>query len=107
MGGAASQKYASLAPTISKALQAKGLPAEWTPYLMELTARESSWNPSAQNQSSTAYGLFQFLNDTWKNYGHSKSSDPYQQALAGVDYITKRYGDPIKALQFWDENKWY
>src|SRR5690606_9261952 len=37
--------------------------------LIELVRRESGWNPTAQNPTSTAYGLFQFLNSTWAGVG--------------------------------------
>jgi hypothetical protein len=72
--------------------------------MLEISGRESTWNPTDQNNSSSAYGLFQFLDGTWTN---GKTSDPYQQALQAVDYIKQRYGDPVQALQFWDQNKWY
>ena len=68
-----------------------------------------SFNASAANPSSSAKGLFQFLDATRANYGGSKVNwnDPYQQALAGLQYIKDRYGTPEKALQFWDKNNWY
>ena len=75
--------------------------------LNNLVTRESSWNPNAQNPTSTAYGLFQFLNSTWDNYGHTKTSDPRGQILAGLDYIARRYGDPNGAWKFWQQNHWY
>lgn len=74
--------------------------------LSKLIAKESSWNPNAQNPSSTAYGLFQFLNSTWGSYG-AKTSDPAGQARAGLKYIQDRYGDPKKALAFHKKNNWY
>ena len=74
--------------------------------LSKLIAKESSWNPNAQNPSSTAYGLFQFLNSTWGSYG-AKTSDPAGQAQAGLKYIQDRYGDPKKALAFHKKNNWY
>jgi SLT domain-containing protein len=77
------------------------------PALLELTSRESSWNPSAQNPKSTAYGLFQFLNGTWAGTGYQKSNDPMIQAKAGLQYIKNRYGTVQKALAFWDKNGWY
>jgi hypothetical protein len=107
MGGMMSKKATAVSQPIKKALQEKGLPETWLPYLMELTARESSWNPTADNPTSTAYGLFQFLDKTWGGYGATKSDDPYKQALAGIDYVKGRYGTPQKALAFWDKNKWY
>lgn len=86
-----------------------GLPQNWIQPAAELVARESSFNPNAKNPQSTAAGLFQFLDGTRKNYGGNSVdwSDPYQQAVAGLKYIKDRYGDPVKALQHWDQKKWY
>lgn len=107
LGGMMAKSYQSTSSVISKALQEKGLPSSWLPYVMELTGRESSWDANAKNPDSTAYGLFQFIDKTWGGVKASKTSDPYQQALAGLDYIKQRYGDPIKALQYWDKYKSY
>jgi hypothetical protein len=71
-----------------------------------LVSHESSWNPNAQNPTSTAYGLFQFLDGTWKGYG-PKTSDPAKQALYGMQYIKDRYGSPEKAKAFWEAHHWY
>ncbi len=78
---------------------------EWDA-LYTLVQKESSWNPNAQNPTSTAYGLFQFLNGTWGPYG-KKTSDPAGQAQAGLAYIMDRYGSPSKALAFHNANNWY
>lgn len=75
--------------------------------LDELVQRESSWNPNAQNPTSTAFGLFQFLDSTWDGVGASKTSDPAAQARAGLAYIKQRYGSPAAALAFHDANNWY
>lgn len=82
---------------------------DWLKPTLELVARESSFNPNASNPNSTAKGLFQFLDGTRSSYGGSSVnwSDPYQQAVAGINYIKDRYGSPEKALQFWDKNKYY
>src|SRR4051812_44844432 len=37
--------------------------------LENLWGKESGWNPNAQNRSSTAYGIPQFLNSTWASTG--------------------------------------
>ena len=83
-----------------------GSGAQWNA-LSWIIGKESSWRPTAQNPKSTAYGLFQFLNSTWAGTGISKTSDPRLQAVAGMRYIANRYGDPIKAQQFWRANGWY
>jgi SLT domain-containing protein len=72
-----------------------------------LISHESSWNPNAQNPTSTAYGLFQFLNSTWAGYGIPKTSDPKLQAEAGMRYIGSRYGNPLGAKAFWQTHHWY
>ena len=83
-----------------------GSGSEWDA-LARLIAKESSWNPKAQNPTSTAYGLFQFLNSTWAQTGIKKTSDPAAQTEAGLRYIAARYGTPSKALAFHLKNNWY
>ena len=72
-----------------------------------IVQHESSWNPTAQNPTSTAYGLFQFLDSTWATVGASKTSDPSAQIQAGLAYIAQRYGNPLNAQAFWQANGWY
>jgi hypothetical protein len=79
---------------------------EWaaTQYLM---MRESGFNNTAQNPTSTAYGQFQFLNSTWAGYGIPKTSDSGQQDIAGGRYIQARYGDPIGAAAHEQRYNWF
>lgn len=72
-----------------------------------IISHESGFNPNAQNPTSTAYGLFQFLNGTWASTGIAKTADPSLQALAGMRYIASRYGTPVGAQAFWQANGWY
>lgn len=74
--------------------------------LSKLVQKESSWNPNAKNPSSSAFGLFQFLDGTWGPYG-DKTSDPRLQAQYGMQYIKERYGSPENALAFHNEHNWY
>ncbi|MDQ3493183.1 MAG: transglycosylase SLT domain-containing protein [Chloroflexota bacterium] len=83
-----------------------GQGGEWAA-LSRLIQKESSFNPTAQNPTSTAYGLFQFLNSTWAGTGFKKSSDPAIQTAAGLRYIADRYGTPSKALAFHNANNYY
>jgi membrane-bound lytic murein transglycosylase MltF len=75
--------------------------------------RESHWNPKAFNKSSGAFGIAQFLPQTWGNYKYPyMPKDPRVQIKAGLRYITVRYGSPCKALSFWNKqarlgNPWY
>lgn len=73
---------------------------EWDA-LYDLIKRESGWNPNAQNPTSTAAGLFQFLDSTRKNYGISKNSPLQDQVKAGLQYIADRYKSPTGALNHW------
>lgn len=75
-----------------------------TDYLM---MRESGYNNVAQNPTSTAFGMFQFLNATWGGYGIPKTSDPGLQAIAGGRYIRQRYTDPIGAAAHERAFNWY
>lgn len=72
-----------------------------------LGMKESGWRNNAQNPTSTAYGIGQFLDSTWKGYGISKTSDPGQQVEAMARYIKARYGSPSKALAFHLSHNWY
>lgn len=72
-----------------------------------LGMKESGWRANAQNPTSTAYGIGQFLDSTWGGYGIPKTSDPQKQILAMARYIKARYGSPSKALQFHLAHNWY
>jgi len=89
-----------------------GVPESWVAAgsdLWRLLKRESNLNPRAQNPTSTAYGLFQFLDKTWPQYGEPKTDDPRAQFRAGLRYIRARYGDPARAWAFWQAQRphWY
>lgn len=72
-----------------------------------LGMKESGWRNTAQNPHSTAYGIGQFLDSTWGNYGFHKSSDPLYQVQAMAAYIKARYGNPANALAFHNAHNWY
>ena len=57
--------------------------------LENLWGKESGWNPNAQNPTSTAYGIPQFLDSTWAGTGIAKTSDGYRQIDAGLIYINE------------------
>lgn len=101
--------YATADSAVRSAISQLGYDSSWVKPVLELVARESSFNSGAANPNSSAKGLFQFLDSTRSNYGGSSVNwdDPYQQALAGMKYIKDRYGTPERALEFWDKNKWY
>ncbi len=78
--------------------------------LSALSYYESGRNPTAKNPTSTAYGLFQFLNSTWKGTGFPKdqaiATDKNSrkaiivQIAAGLRYVQAVYKTPERALAF-------
>lgn len=78
--------------------------SEWTD-LNNLVMRESGWKNTAQNPTSTAFGIFQFLNSTWG--GHAKTSDAKSQIQYGLEYIAERYKDPAGAWKHEQQSHWY
>jgi len=75
--------------------------------LLALVQRESNFRHTAQNPTSTAYGLFQFLDSTWKGLGAVKTTDPEKQIELGIKYIQKRYGTPSKAIAYHNQYNSY
>jgi phage-related protein len=75
--------------------------------LQWIVQKESGWNPTAKNPNSTAYGLFQFLDATWADFGGAKTSDPGVQTEFGLRYIKQRYGTPENARSFHQNYGWY
>ena len=75
--------------------------------LDRLIVLESHWNNYARNPRSGAYGIFQFMPETWGNYGVAKTSDPYKQVSYGLRYIKVRYGSPCQALNFHYVKGWF
>ncbi len=65
-------------------------------YLVKTAARESSFNPAAKAKTSSATGLFQFIESTWletmkeagPKYGLDKYSDQIKQGKNGKFYVS-------------------
>ncbi len=66
--------------------------------LYNLGMKESGWRNTAQNPTSSAYGIGQFLDKTWGTVGGRKTSDPRLQIQYMLKYIAQRYGNPMNAL---------
>ena len=81
---------------------------QW-PALRQLVMHESGFRNTAQNPSSTAYGMFQFLDSTWRGVGGHKTSDPWKQTQYGLRYIKNsgNFHDPNSAWNFWQKHHWY
>jgi hypothetical protein len=75
--------------------------------LESLWGKESGWNPNAQNPSSSAYGIPQFLDSTWASTGIAKTSNGYRQIDAGLSYVDSRYGSPCGAWSHSQSTGWY
>ena len=64
-------------------------------FLMRAAKRESSYNPNAKARTSSAAGLFQFLDQTWMStlkqhgakYGYARYADLIQQGANGHYYV--------------------
>ena len=74
---------------------------------IRLIEKESTCNPYAQNPTSTAYGIGQFLDGTWARTGCSKSSDPVYQLGCMHTYVMNKYGSWSGALAHSDSIGWY
>jgi muramidase (phage lysozyme) len=69
---------------------------------------ESHWNYKAKNPTSTAFGIPQFLNQTWIDYNYPiRPKNPIVQVQAGIHYIKVRYQTPCAALTFHLKHGYY
>jgi TP901 family phage tail tape measure protein len=93
---------------VKKAAHAYGWDSQW-PSLYQLVQHESGFNNRAQNPTSSAYGMFQFLDSTWAGVGGHKTSDPWLQSVYGMKYIKNRYQGPNDAWSKWQSRSphWY
>ena len=89
-----------------EALTARSQVEQWS-CLWLLWERESSWNPKSHNRSG-AYGIAQFMPETWALVKYKKSNDGYVQIDAGLAYIDRRYKkSPCIALAHSLAKGWY
>ncbi|MFJ6214235.1 transglycosylase SLT domain-containing protein [Streptomyces sp. NPDC092296] len=73
-----------------------------------IISHESSWNPSAVNASSGAYGLGQALpGSKMAAAGSDWKTNPATQAKWALSYMNDRYGSPNNAWAFWQTHHWY
>ena len=82
-------------------------PKEFACLNLLINLESRGWNPYAKNPASGAYGIFQFMPQTWANYGVAKTSDPYKQVAYGLRYIKVRYSTPCQALNFHYAKGWF
>jgi membrane-bound lytic murein transglycosylase MltF len=79
---------------------------QWV-YFDDLIRRESGWNNLAQNRTSTAFGMGQFLDSTWKGVGCVKTTDSYEQIRCTIKYIENRYKTPENSIRHHNLNNFY
>lgn len=69
---------------IRAAAQERGIDPE---IAINFAQAESSLNPNAKAKTSSASGLFQVINKTWKEYGGRNKNDINEQIRVGTDII--------------------
>jgi hypothetical protein len=73
-----------------------------------LFQRESGWNPTAKNKSSSAYGIPQALpGSKMASAGADWQTNPLTQVRWGVSYVNARYGSPCGAWAHSESHGWY
>ncbi len=75
--------------------------------LVKLLTRESNWRPKAKNPTSTASGIGQLLDGTYKNLGMKKSDAGVAQLVATLSYIHRRHVTPCNAWRHFQKENWY
>ncbi len=76
--------------------------------LDSLYTRESGWNPTADNPSSSAYGIPQALpGSKMASAGADWATNPVTQIRWGLGYIQDRYGSPCGAWAHSESVGWY
>ena len=81
--------------------------SQWT-CLEKLWTKESNWNPTADNPTSSAYGIPQSLpGSKMASKGADWATNPATQIAWGLDYIAGSYGSPCGAWSHSQAVNWY
>lgn len=100
-GGGNVSANKKLMKQMAQAMYGWGTGNQWNA-LNTLEMHEAGYNANAQNPHSTAFGMGQFLDQTWKGFG-PKTSNPKLQIQYMLEYIKGKYGTPSKAMsQYYD-----
>lgn len=84
-----------------------GFSADQFGCLDALYMSESDWDPTADNPSSSAYGIPQALTETHDDLPADYMTNPASQIEWGLEYIRSSYGTPCAAWDFKQANNWY
>ncbi|MFF8774905.1 transglycosylase SLT domain-containing protein [Kitasatospora sp. NPDC015120] len=91
-----------------QSIAAQIVPANQLNSFSQIIAHESSWNVTAVNPSSGAYGLAQALpGSKMASHGADWKTNPTTQIRWALDYMNERYGSPNNAWAFWQTHHWY
>ncbi|MFB7474460.1 transglycosylase SLT domain-containing protein [Kitasatospora sp. NPDC056184] len=91
-----------------QSIAAQIVPANQLNSFSQIIAHESSWNVTATNPSSGAYGLAQALpGSKMATHGADWKTNPTTQIRWALDYMNDRYGSPNNAWAFWQTHHWY
>jgi hypothetical protein len=73
----------------------------------KLVGKESAWKSTAKNPKSSAKGIGQLLDSTYRNLGMKHSEAAVVQTIATLAYIGRRYGNggPCAAWAHWKHQK--
>ncbi|WP_035791888.1 aggregation-promoting factor C-terminal-like domain-containing protein [Kitasatospora mediocidica] len=110
LGSVVAPAVASAATPASsvQAIAAQIVPANQLASFSQIVSHESSWNVTATNSSSGAYGLVQALpGSKMASAGADWKTNPATQIKWGLDYMNTRYGSPNAAWAFWQVHHWY
>ncbi len=77
--------------------------------LTKLLGKESAWNPKAKNPTSSAKGVGQLLDSTYRNLGMRHSEAGVPQLVATLAYIGRKYGSggTCAAWRHFQRHSWY
>ncbi len=102
-------KQQSLMQADAKAVARELLTPQQYKCFTQLIGKESAWNPKAKNPTSSASGVGQLLQGTYRNLGMRHSDEAVPQMVASLAYIGRKYGaaGPCGAWKHWKVKKWY
>lgn len=75
--------------------------------LAKLLGKESAWKASAKNPTSSAKGIGQLLDATYRNLGMKHSEASVAQLVATLAYIHRRHVTACNAWQFFKVKNYY
>jgi len=75
--------------------------------LAKLLGKESAWNAKAKNPASSAKGIGQLLDVTYRNLGMKHTEASVAQLVATLAYIHRRHLTPCKAWEFFKQKNYY